>query len=390
MDFNVLYNPPIRDFVNRVSGEDPTRARKRIDRQAEIFGHPRFSSQEDTEPLLQEDHLGGAIQSSKRMVDSLLPDIEELTPQERERLSELTAKSGRYNQPTQHRSVGTAANPNNPFSLDTRGMSGAFGRSIAERKDQNNQMKLEEMAPELNELSQRQRMAAENAQSRSEFMQKNVPDEYRDRVDRGRELDDRAHTEGREDNIREDEQTHDMNKITETQRLVKDRQESLQKMRNEGARDIVELRATLDNNSNSNKPPSTGIITSSTDPIRKLNTQFTNIIGPLEQDLAYEVSTNGAESDAAIMMNKMLEDARHGASITRTLTYYLSDPENFNSPQVKKALKEFEEIMVDPERSLKKFDINGFINSLPNNAPGGRTNVGNLWDDDEVNNSGMI
>lgn len=161
----MFYNDPIDDFLEQT--RDSARNRTRENRPvSSIEGTPR-------------EFRGTGVgtrraQNEMAIANALFGDSEGLSDSESDRHTELQLESERLQQPNEHRSLGTAASPNNPFSLDTRGLSGAISRGAASFRDRRDERRLDEIAPELRELAQRQQAAAQSSEDRRDYMRDRV------------------------------------------------------------------------------------------------------------------------------------------------------------------------------------------------------------------------
>jgi tetratricopeptide (TPR) repeat protein len=113
---------------------------------------------------------------ARKEAETFLPRLDGLSQEEQQKMRKLNVESRGLLESTPHRSVGTPRIHGNPFSLDTRGVSGAVSRAGATVKDNMNQQTLLEMAPELEELMQKQAAAREREETRQKYLAKRVPE----------------------------------------------------------------------------------------------------------------------------------------------------------------------------------------------------------------------
>lgn len=330
MDFNIMYNRPIDEFLERVPD-----AQGRIQNQVDWLNRAHPLPQQQQAQSSNPDYISQALRNSQRMVDIALPHIQELSPEEREAMTRKQLEARRLSTPTQHRSVGSF-NPSNPFSLDTRGLSGAISHARARHVDGKNHEKLMDIAPQLADLSARDQAATQRATERAEMFSKTLPSERDDLRDRDRALSDLEAKHTREDEVLEKK-----NEFTER----------IENLRQEGRKEIEEIRnqnrieiSKISNESGSQGPIPVGSAQSMSRGYNEIATASTRTIQDLMQE-RNSINTNteiGAAHAAEI--DAHIDDLRREASIARQISFMLNDQRVQRSPMLRDAIREYERL----------------------------------------------
>ena len=357
----MFYNDPIDDFLEQT--RDSARNRTRENRPvSSIEGTPR-------------EFRGTGVGTSRAqremaIANALFPEREGLDDSESERLTELQLKGERLEQPNEHRSLGTAASPNNPFSLDTRGLSGAISRGAASFRDRRDERRLDEIAPELRELAQRQQAAAQSSEDRRDYMRDRVTQV----IDDEREFD---QTVERDEAGREhDREMQGMrgDQAIEREGAAEERQLNVEDRRHEHRQELAQLENELSGGDDGMGRVTSGDRQAMSQPFRNISSDYSSSITEMEQDLNDTLNILDADiqdieemdsSDPDVRRAKRLKDGiertRQTSSNVSGLIYMMSRPENYNNQNLQEAVHDFHRLYAEGREH--EFDLQEYINT---------------------------
>src|SRR5690554_6785901 len=187
-DFDDLYQKPINVFIDNILAKEKRTAERfsdpmpgnvaRVLSATEGFDFNKLKGRE--EPVInrvanlpgdgskkttaQEPEKGDLYTNSYNeaigLASILYPDVEELNDEESDRYNELTARSKRL-QPVEFGEMGSSGNPNNPYSIDTRGLLTGLSNVAEGITNKIREKRISEILPELTSYEEREEAAEE-------------------------------------------------------------------------------------------------------------------------------------------------------------------------------------------------------------------------------------